>query len=191
MQTKKQTRKLVLCGIFCALIIVMTAVPYTGYITTGPIEITTLHIVVIIGAVMLGWQYGALLGGVWGLSCLVRALTNPLWIMFTNPLISVVPRILVGIVAGLMYKWISKTKLGCIGGSIFAAVAGTLTNTVLVISAMYLFGGMIKEYADVFETFKTIYMTIISLNGSVELAAAIILTPAICRPLQPRLKELA
>ena len=61
MQTT-DTRKLARAGILCALIIVMTVVPYTGYIYYGLIEITTLHIVVAVGAVLLGWEYGAVLG---------------------------------------------------------------------------------------------------------------------------------
>ena len=56
------TRNLARAGILCALIIVMTIVPYTGYIYYGLIEITTLHIVVAVGAVLLGWEYGAVLG---------------------------------------------------------------------------------------------------------------------------------
>ena len=63
---KKNTnvKKLVLAALFIAIIIVMTAVPYTGYIeyVPGGINMTTLHIPVIIGAVFLGWKYGALLG---------------------------------------------------------------------------------------------------------------------------------
>ena len=190
MKDKAKLSQLVLCGIFSALIIVMTAIPYTGYITYGPIEITTLHIIVIIASCLLGWKYGAVLGGVWGISCIIRATTNPLWIMFINPLISLLPRIAVGIVAGLIFKAASKTRLGNAGGAVLAAIGGTLTNTVLVLSSMYVFGGMIKEYAQVFEMFKTIYLTVISLNGGVELAAAIIITPLVCKPVLSYMKKL-
>ena len=76
---KTNTRDLTRAGILSALIIVMTVVPYTGYINYGLVEITTLHVVVAVGAVMLGWQYGAVLGFVWGITCVLRALTNPLW----------------------------------------------------------------------------------------------------------------
>ena len=54
MKRKTDTRNLVRAGILCALIIVMTFVPYTGYIYYGLVEITTLHIVVAVGAVLLG-----------------------------------------------------------------------------------------------------------------------------------------
>ncbi|MEG2174142.1 MAG: ECF transporter S component, partial [Oscillospiraceae bacterium] len=87
MAEKRSFRQFVLASLFAALIIVMTVVPYLGYINYGLIEITTLHIVVTLGAVCLGWKYGALLGGVWGVTCLLRAFTNPAWLLFTNPLI--------------------------------------------------------------------------------------------------------
>ena len=110
---KEKTKSLVLAAVFSALIAVMTVVPYTGYINYGPIslEITTLHIVVILGAVCLGWKYGAILGGVWGVSCMLRALTNPLWYDFLNPMISLLPRIAVGLVAALVFIGLMKLKI--------------------------------------------------------------------------------
>jgi len=184
MPARKDTRQFVLAAIFSAIIIILTLIPNTGYISSGPVEITILHIPVILGAVFLGWKYGALLGGVWGVTCLLRAFTNPLWVMFTNPLISVLPRILVGVVAGLVYAAFKKTKLNIrVCGGVTAAAA-TLTNTVLVLSAIYLFGDMIKSYADFFAMFKTIFVTIITLNGLIELGAAILLVPLLCRALE-------
>ncbi|MBQ9553187.1 MAG: ECF transporter S component [Clostridia bacterium] len=180
---KTNLKKLTLASVFAALIVVFTVVPNLGYISTGVIEITTLHIVTILGAVFLGWKYGAVLGGVWGVTCLVRAFTNPLWLPFTNPLISVLPRIFVGLVAGLVFAGLRKTKLNKALCAAISAAAATLTNTVLVLSALYIFGGMIQSYAQFFEMFKTIITTIISLNGGIELAAAILLVPAIYTPL--------
>lgn len=180
----KKLQDMVLASIFIALIIMMTVVPFTGYITYGPVEITTLHIVVILGAVILGPKYGTALGAVWGITCFIRAFTNPLFIMFTNPLISILPRILVGFVAGIISKYLFKTKLPKSLGAIITAVAGTLTNTVLVLSAIYVFGGMIKSYAEFFEMFKTIYVTIIGTNGLIELIAAIIIIPVVYKVIE-------
>jgi type II pantothenate kinase len=179
---KPDTKKLVTAGILSALIIVMTIVPYTGYINYGLVEITTLHIVVAIGAVMLGWQYGGILGGVWGVTCVLRALTNPLWAPFLNPLISVVPRICVGIVAGLVAEGLRK--LNCksyfVGG--VSAAAATVTNTVLVLSAMKMFSTLLEGAP----LFGTIYTTLIGVNGVIELIAAVLIVPAVIRALQPR-----
>ncbi len=176
------TRNLARAAILCALIIVMTIVPYTGYIYYGLIEITTLHIVVAVGAVLLGWQYGAVLGFVWGVTCVLRALTNPLWAPFVNPLISVVPRVLVGAVGGLVAEGLRKLKIrsGLVSG--VSAAAATLTNTVLVLSALKLFSTVLTGLP----LFGTIYATLIGVNGAIELVAAIILVPAIVAAIKPR-----
>ena len=178
---KLNTKSLVLAATLSALIIVMTIVPYTGYIYYGLIEITTLHIVVAIGAVMLGWKYGAWLGFVWGATCLIRAFTNPLWVAFTNPLISLVPRIIVGAVTGLVAQGLRKGNCkSVVVGSVSAAV-GTLTNTVLVLTALKLFSALIAG-----NLIETIYLTIIGVNGLIELIAAIIIVPAVLAVIQPR-----
>ena len=181
---KENIRNFVLASIISAIIAVMTIVPYLGYISYGLIEITTLHIVVIIGSVLMGWKYGALLGGVWGLTCVIRAsvlaAASPVFEIFINPFVSLVPRIIVGIVAGSMFNLLkNKLKVGDGISAGISAIAGTLTNTLLVLSSMYFFGGMISSYKDVFELLKTIWLTIIGVNGLIELIMAIIVVPGI------------
>ncbi|NMP36741.1 MAG: ECF transporter S component [Clostridiales bacterium] len=188
-QKQSQLRKLILAALFAALITVMTFTPYFGYITYGIVEITTLHIVTALGAMLLGWKYGAFLGGVWGVTCLIRAFANPLWILFTNPLISMLPRILVGIIAGLVFAALSKTKLPqyvCAG--ITGAVA-TLSNTILVLTSMYVFGDMVESYREIFTLIKSIFGTIIGINGVIELVAAIIIVPALYKALEKARKS--
>ena len=178
-----KTSMMVKIAMFSAIIVAMTVVPYTGYIAAGPIEITTLHIPVIIAACFLGAKAGAIVGGVWGVTCVLRAFTNPLWILFTNPLISVLPRIIVGLVAGLVFAALKKTKLGAVGAGIAAAVAGTLTNTALVLSAIHVFGDMLSSFGEAYKIFEAIWTTLISVNGVVELAAAVIVVPAVAASL--------
>lgn len=191
-------KKLVLAAVFIAIIIVMTAVPYTGYITylPGGIAITTLHIPVIIGAVFLGWKYGALLGGVWGITCVVKAYLNPEAgnIPFQNPLVSVLPRIIVGIVAGLVFalaagryskksleeqaarrRMVQRDREILAAG--VAALAGTLTNTVLVLTMLHFFGAL--GTTDIAQVFSTVVKTIVGVNGVIELCAALIIVPAL------------
>ena len=181
---REKLRKLVITGVLSALIAVMTVVPYTGYMAFGVVEITTLHIVVIVGAVTLGWKAGAFLGGVWGVTCMLRAFTNPLWIMFTNPLISVVPRILVGLVAGLVFAGLRRTRCPASVSALVAAVAATLTNTLLVIGALQAFGGLINSYRAFFEMFQAAFFAVIGVNGVIELVAAAVITPAVCLAVQ-------
>ena len=195
---KMNVKKLVLAAVFIAIIIVMTAVPYTGYITylPGGIAITTLHIPVIIGAVFLGWKYGALLGGVWGITCVVKAYLNPEAgnIPFQNPLVSVLPRIIVGIVAGLVFalaagryskksleEQAARRRMAQRDREILAAgaaaLAGTLTNTVLVLTMLHFFGAL--GTTDIAQVFSTVVKTIVGINGAIELCAALIIVPAL------------
>ncbi len=185
MQTSAQkvnTSSLARAGILSALIIVMTLVPYTGYISYGLIEITTLHIVVAAGAVMLGWKYGAYLGLVWGVSCMLRALTNPLWAPFVNPLISVLPRVCVGVVGGLVAEGLRKARCKTAFLAGVSAAAATITNTALVLSALKLFSVQLAGVP----LLGTIYATLIGVNGVIELVAAVLLTPIIVKAIVPR-----
>lgn len=174
-----------------ALTVVMTVTPYFGYITYGNIiEITTIHIAVILSATMLGPKYGALLGGFWGLTCLLRATTNPaIYGLFLNPLISVLPRIFVGLIAGAIFAGLKKTKMKLPISLAITAAAGTLTNTVLVLTSIKLFGGMLNVYASIYELVKSIFSTIIGINGLIELIAAIILVPVIYTSTQKFFKD--
>ena len=206
MKKKQNLVRLVLFALFSALIVAMTFTPYMGYITVGIIEITTLHIVVIIGATILGAKYGAFLGGIWGITCIVRAVQMG-FIPFVNPVVSLLPRILVGLVAALVFIGLSKTKLSKIVSLVLAALAGTVTNTTCVLSALKLCDDVKIVYGDIhlvlgktdllikagelsfngFEalfgngakTIEVIVGTIIGTNGIIELVAALILVPSI------------
>lgn len=178
--------KLALTGIMSGIIVVMTIVPFTGYIQYLPmgIEITTLHLPVIIGSIVLGVKGSIVLGGVWGLTCIFRALTNPMWVEmgFANPLISLVPRIMVGVVAAVVFYMISKRTNKNTIAAIVAALCGTLTNTILVLGGLSLFGGM--QGTTLAEYFTTIIKTVIGINGTIELGIAVILTPIIYNALR-------
>lgn len=191
MEKKKRIARLTLTALFAALTVVMTVTPYFGYITYGGIiEITTIHIAVILGASILGKKYGALIGGIWGVTCLCRALTNTaLYGLFLNPLISVVPRIAVGFVAGLLAEKLLKTKLPKPVALGITAALASLTNTVLVLSAIYFFGGTLNFYADLYELVKGVFSTLIGINGIIELAGAVILVPAIYLPTERYFKN--
>ncbi|MBO5065547.1 MAG: ECF transporter S component [Clostridia bacterium] len=188
MKEKKKLVRLVLCALFAALIVVMTFTPYLGYITVGIIEITTLHVVVILGAVILGPKYGAILGGVWGLTCVMRAFQFGI-IPFQNPLVSLVPRLIVGLVAGLVFYGLSKTKCPKPIALIISAFTGTLTNTVLVLGSLKIFGGFETLFGEAAKTLEVIIGTLISTNGLIELVAALVLVPSIYMATEKVLKD--
>lgn len=188
MKKKKQLVRLVLCALFSALIVVMTFTPYLGYITVGIIEITTLHIVVIFGAAVLGPKYGAILGGVWGLTCIMRAFNFGI-IPFQNPMVSLVPRVIVGLVAGLVFWGLSKTKCKKPISLGISALVGTLTNTVLVLSFLKIFGGFEVLFGEAAKTLDVIIGTLISTNGLIELIGAVIIVPSLYMATQKYFKD--
>ena len=95
-----KTRKIAIAGIMGALCIVMALTPI-GYIPIGPTKATIIHIPVIVAAILEGPLVGAIVGLIFGLSSILNALLFPTVTsyVFLNPLVSVVPRILVGLVA--------------------------------------------------------------------------------------------
>ena len=74
---KNQTQKMVLTAAFAAIIIIMANVPFLGFIRLGLVSATTLHIPVIIGAILMGPASGAFLGFIFGLNSFLQATFNP------------------------------------------------------------------------------------------------------------------
>lgn len=193
MTTKFNIKQLTLLSIFTALIIIQTYTPMLGYIKFLAVDFTIIHITVIIGALLLNnLTLSSILGGIWGLTSMLFAyqsagVLNPL---FYNPLISVVPRILVGLLAYLTYKFVSK-KGNVITSATSAAIVGTLTNTLLVLSGFYLFGAelisQVLGYTNSSQVL-TFVLSLVTTNTLLEIFAAAIVVPAIIKPLQKFIK---
>ena len=177
--------KLVLMGILTAIIVLQNFVPFLGYIPIQPFNPTIIHITVIIGAVYLGAWYGAALGGVWGAVCLFRAFalpTSPIDpIVFTNPLVSLLPRILVGLAAGALFIALSKTKIPRPAGFAVCGIAGSVTNTVLVLGSIYLLykAPYAEFYGMAAGDLLPAMLAVVGTNGVAEAITAGILTPVI------------
>jgi len=138
-----KTRELVLNAIFIAIIAIMAWVPQLGYIQIFPtLGFTIIHIPVIVGALVYK-RSGLVLGTAFGLSSLFVALSRPagpIDFLFQNPLVSVLPRIIFGLVIIYLYRFFMsqiKNKNLAIGLTAFIA---TLIHSVLVLSMIYVFG---------------------------------------------------
>ncbi len=160
------------------LVIAMAIIPYTGYISYGGVNITTIHIVVAIASIVYGKKGAIATGTVWGIMSYVRA-----WIyadssapIFLDPLVSIMPRVLLGIFVGILADSI-RGKVDIKFFTITCAVATSLTNTVLVVLAMGLFA---KDAMATFGyTISAIYEVVLSVNAATELTMVVILTPII------------
>lgn len=187
-----------------AIIVVMASVPFLGYIPLGFMNATIIHVPVIIGAILLGPKYGAFLGLVFGVTSVIRATITPNVTSFVfSPFVSIngfggngwslviaiVPRVLIGVVAyyvfAAMMKFLRDKKGGHTISLWIAGVAGSLTNTLLVMNLIYIFFG--ESYAaasnKLAEGFYMVIMSVIVINGVPEAIVAGILVTSIVKVL--------
>jgi uncharacterized membrane protein len=130
-------RKITLIGMLSAISIVLGLTPL-GFIPIPPVKATIMHIPVIIGAIIGGPLVGSMVGLIFGIFSIVQAIINPLptSFVFLNPLVSVLPRVIIGITSYYAYCiFKTKSQILRIG---FSAFIGSITNTIGVLGAIYL-----------------------------------------------------
>lgn len=197
----KNTKTFTLTAMFLAILLLLSAVPFLGFIPIGPINATTMHIPVIIASIILGPRIGASLGGVFGIISMVRStiIVSPLSFVFSPfipvigtdqgswkaIIIAMVPRILIGIVPYFVYmglKKVTKNRPTSQTISLFAAgFLGSATNTILVMNLIYfLFKDSYAQSMGVSVTaVYTAILSIIFTSGIVEAIVAAIATVAV------------
>ena len=139
------TRKLVLTAALSALIIVL-GITKLGLIPLGPAaSITILHVPIILAACLIGLPYALFTGAVFGIMSLVQAAMSPSGVLdplFVNPLVSVLPRMLVGLIAWAL--WVAFNKIPKLPKTVSAGITAflsTVCHTLLVIGSLYVFAG--------------------------------------------------
>ena len=153
MKTKKHnTRWLVSVALMAAIVIVLANTPL-GMIQLPVIKATTVHIPVIIGAILLGPMAGGILGFVFGVCSLVSNTMAPTLLSFAfSPFmsttgipgaikaiwVSVGCRILIGVAAGWLWVLFKKVKLNQIVALVLTGFLGSMVNTVTVMGSIYL-----------------------------------------------------
>jgi len=100
------TREITITGALGAVAIVLGSVPGLGFIPfpTPAASATTMHIPAIIAGVLAGPVVGAFVGAIFGFFSFTRA-TTPI---FKNPIIAFGPRILIGVVAFLVFTAVQR-----------------------------------------------------------------------------------
>lgn len=180
--TKKEalgTKGLALAGMLGALSIVLSMTPI-GFIPlpTG-ISATTMHIPTIMAAILGGPITGTLVGLIFGVSSFLRA-NNP---FFANPIIAILPRLLIGLVsyyayAGIRIVLVEKFKMnkkkGKSAAILGASVLGTATNTIGVLSLVYAFGYLPLS----------VVLTVAATNGIAEMIASGAIVLAVLKSLE-------
>ena len=138
-QRRLNVRKMTVIGVLSAISIMMSMLPFIGYIPIGPTKATIMHIPVIIGAIIEGPVVGATIGLIFGLTSLWNAMTQPTItsIFFLNPLVSILPRVLIGVVAYYVYQGIYKISKKVYAAGFMAGLIGSFANTVGVLGMIY------------------------------------------------------
>lgn len=136
-QKKLTPRQLAVAGLLAAVSIILGFTGY-GFIPLPMAKATIMHIPVIIGAILEGPVIGMAVGLMFGLFSIYQNMTAPnvLSFAFLNPLVSVLPRMLVGLTAYYSYRLLADRK-EALGIGVGAAI-GSLTNTVGVLGMIYL-----------------------------------------------------
>ncbi|WP_220729384.1 ECF transporter S component [Apilactobacillus zhangqiuensis] len=176
-------------SVFIAIIIVQTSIPGLGNIPIGPLSVTIIPITVALAAIILGTKDGSIIGGIWGLITFVRAFwwpTSPLAIyVFTNPLVSILPRILVGLVAGLIFKRLYKPNKPYRMYMSITGFVSSLVNTVVLLGLVYAFyrGDAFNIYHINVDQLLPYLLFVAATNGLVEAFLSATLVPVIGSPL--------
>ena len=196
MKTKKHdTRWMVSVALMAAIVIVLANTPL-GIIQLPIIKATTVHIPVILGAILLGPGAGAILGAVFGICSLVSNTMAPTLLSFAfSPFlsttgipgalkaiwISVGCRILIGVAAGWLWVLFTKIKLNQFIALPIVGFVGSMVNTVTVMGSIYFL--FAQQYAEAKEVALTavfgLVMGTVTASGIPEAIAAAILVLAL------------
>ena len=196
MKTKKHnTSWMVSVALMAAIVIVLANTPL-GMIQLPIIKATTVHIPVILGAILLGPGAGAILGAVFGICSLVSNTMAPTLLSFAfSPFlsttgipgalkaiwISVGCRILIGVVAGWLWVLFTKIKLNQFIALPIVGFVGSMVNTVTVMGSIYFL--FAQQYAEAKEVALTavfgLVMGTVTASGIPEAIAAAILVLAL------------
>ncbi len=191
-----KTQKLAIMSILTALIVVMSFTPI-GYLKILSVAITFIPIPVAIGGIILGPSYGAILGAVFGITSLIQCFgldpfgTNLMSIspVFTA-LLCLVPRILMGLFSGLIFKALNgKIKNSIISYGI-SSFSGGFLNTVFFVAFLIILFGNSTVFQDYDGNILAIITSLVTINAVIEWFACLFLGTAVAKALSKTLNRI-
>jgi uncharacterized membrane protein len=167
--SQDRTRKIVVAGILGAISIFLGITKW-GFIPWFlGVSLTIMHVPVIVGAILEGPIVGLVIGLIFGVFSMIQAAVapnGPTDVWFTNPLLSVLPRLFIGPVAWIVWSGLKRWP---VLGMIVSGIAGSLTNTLLVLGMIGVLG---------YAPFAALGPVVIS-NGLPEAGVSAIITVAV------------
>lgn len=194
-KTKRDTRWTVTVALMMAIVILLANTPL-GMIQLPIVKATTVHIPVIIGAIVLGPLAGGILGATFGICSLISNTMAPTLLSFafspflsTTGLVGVVKAIWVsvgcrtamGVATGWLWFMMKKLKVNQNIALLLAGFLGSMFNTIFVMGSIYLL--FASQYAQAKEVAVTavfgLIMGTVVASGIPEAIAAAILVIAL------------
>lgn len=196
---KKDTRWLASVALMMAVVILLANTPF-GMIQLPVVKATTVHIPVILGAVLLGPLAGGILGAVFGICSMISNTIAPTLLSFAfSPFMSMTGlsgvlkavwvcvgcRILIGVIAGWLWILFKKLKVNMLACLPVIGFLGSMVNTVFVMGSIYLL--FTAEYAQAknvaVDAVWGLIMVTVTASGIPEAIVAAILVAVIGRVL--------
>lgn len=149
---KKDTRWLASVALMMAVVILLANTPF-GMIHLPVIKATTVHIPVILGAIILGPLAGSVLGATFGVCSMISNTMAPTLLSFAfSPFmsmtgfagvikavwVSVGCRIMIGLLSGWIWVFLKKINLNAMAALPVTGFIGAMINTIFVMGSIYL-----------------------------------------------------
>ena len=197
----KNIKFMILIAMLISIQIVLTLTPF-GFVMIGPTRLTTLHIPTILAGTLLGVKAGAITGLSFGILSVIMNTVNPTLTSFVfspftpsvdgyqgnigSLFIALVPRILLGVFAALIFEYVKKLNMKFLASTV-AAVLATVIHTIMVLGLIYLIFS--QDYASALGMSPSAVLTflagIIATNGVFEALLAGFLITALHKALDP------
>ena len=184
-----------------AVILLLLEFTGIGYIKTPGIELTIMQVPVIVGAIILGPGAGAALGGLFGLTSFLQAVSGKsafgLMLFNMNPLgavLTTIPtRILMGLLCGLFFRFLNGRVKSQNVRYILSSLSGALLNTVFFMSMLMLFYYQSELFLGIAESLGTkspllFVFAFVGAQGAIEAFVCAVLGTAIARAVSKSLR---
>ena len=180
---KSVKEKWIFTAILAAIEIFLTAADL-GFFAIGRIAFTILHIPVFIAVILVGLPQGFILAAIFGLSSMTSAYLHPsglLDYLFRNPLISVLPRLMIPFAVWLVYKAVQfiaddntlSADLICSG---FAAMSGVVANAAFVVLSIAILSPETVGITNNLSASTVVITNIVAVNMLYEIVIAVAVT---------------
>ncbi len=192
--TKRARRRKTLAiaqnAILTALIVLMAFTPI-GYLQIGVVKMTFIMIPVVVGAITLGEKSGAFLGLVFGITSFIQCFGLDAFgttLFSINPaytfIMCIVPRVLMGYLCGVIYKFIARKKKKF--ALVFASFMAPVLNTAFFMSLLLLFFGE-SDYIQGIRNGAELLpflVAFVGLNGVMEIVTTTVIAPPVANAIK-------